>query len=272
VNELGGISLIGVQDAKVLRNRIDLNHRAPIILYHYVDDHYFDVTTHEGRLAWFAAHHPIKNVKIANNTLFVGPDKWSDWHGNKPDGQPVIDVNNAVYRDPYLNLDKELLQSQKFEGIYIAKNIMANPCNSMMVRFGGVQEAWATYLHGNMCWAYDKGDPCITVPFGDYEFPISVLEGLKPDMYAGNLIEDPEFPELPWAEFVPHNVGFDWSKHNFGGDMHSIKAAEKGIGYLPQEVDDRPSYLERLRAADIADAGTKPMEWEHGSRYAEMEA
>ncbi len=215
---LGAISLIGCRGVKVEENEVYGCHRDAVIVYSYVDDHYFDVSTPEGLAEWESCHHVPGNININHNTFVQGPTKWwnNQWH-NEDVNHSVITINNKA-------LNQDGVPDHHFGPISIHDNVLVSATGKFM-SFGyhpweGQDEVRALAEGGfyrNLCWTY-----------GDPTYMMNLIQGNKCK------VQDPLFTKKPTYEFISQqggqNQGYDWSTHKSDADLRSEFATSKGVG------------------------------------------
>lgn len=229
-NELAGLSLIGCRWVEVKDCLIYGNHKQGIVVYDYFDDHYWDPNDPESVKEWKRCHHSSGWMWIHHNTIVVGPTQWHKDanHNNKPGEHGCIAINNAVQKQ---------VPDQVMGPFLVAKNALWTPGNASIVlgsQFTGYHgEADKFYMNGNMVYSDKPGNiPWVAVQgYGSYSYPF--LEEKCGDRFAGNLVEDPEFNQIPVYEFIDLTEPpyyFDWSKHRSSADLFSPKCRRLGIG------------------------------------------
>jgi parallel beta-helix repeat protein len=203
--EMAGISLIGVQHAIIRNNTIYGNNRQGIVIYDYGEPQF---------------RHPNRDIKITNNTIYVGPHQWKKdhWHNSKPDLMPAIAVNCHLgqYGSGYHP-----------KGIQITKNVLHTPSPTVLT-YEQPWDATGTVVGENLIWA--SGDTPRVLHDGKiYDLPW--LDKNASAHYRGNIYEDPRFLKNPEFEFIDlTNTIFNFETHNSDANLYSPSAAALGYG------------------------------------------
>ena len=240
LNELAGISLIGVQDCTVSNSLIWGNNRQGIVIYDYFDHNYY---TPEEIEHWKGCHHPNQNITIVNNTILVGPKQWKrdEWHNNTPVDKAAVLVNCNNGAD---------FPEFRPSNLYIRDNVLWSKTDKM-VAYGHNFDAKATVMEGNMTWAGDQ-IPKAYAPEGAWG--IEYLNSHASTHFKQNMVLDPAFGQIPEYDFIDvTKAPFDFSMHSWkvgldSGPAREYKKGAKLRGKRPTVLGDKESAAQPAKS------------------------
>lgn len=222
-NQLGGLSLIGVQNCTVKNSVFYGNHRG-LVLYDYFDYDYYDPANPE---AFKAYHHGMQNILVSRCTIVVGPTQWmhDQWHNNNPYQQAGILVNSNLG-------GMEGYEEFKPENINIEENVIWTPSERTFQMMNNY-DAKGTFTRKNLCW----GKAAMPVAYiGSNHFDITALNKTSTGHFKDNIVADPEFNELPTYANIDLTQGpYDFSNFPSSADLYSKNAAMLNVGAFPHK-------------------------------------
>lgn len=206
-NQLCGVSLIGCKQVRMEGNRFFGNGRSAVVLYDYIDESYWDLSSKESMGKWYKCHHPNGDITIRNNTMVMGPEPWIKdyWHFNDPKQHPVILINNPVHG------------MQLFDGLklvyppgptVIKKNILSG-IEPVMVDYRQVDCALLSEVDKNMFHAsLEKTIPLVSIEGQIKSVP--VINDLTKGKNVYKISPEISVPSYPMADLTKE------PKYDFG--------------------------------------------------------
>lgn len=209
-NVLGGLSMIGVRNARVHHNLMYKNNKQGVILYTYFDEEYWDPNDPESVEEWKATHWTIEDVQIDHNTIFMDEIPWyiDEWTYYKPTYHAGIYMADTTGLLP------------PFKEIYIYNNIIYNH-SDMVVKFHNNEHVLGTMSFLNLLYSayHPEAVECKNL------YPIPIVEQFLPMLWFYNLNGyDPLFVNLTPTQQIDGtykaiNFG-DPIYKNFPDDFH----------------------------------------------------
>jgi len=203
---------------------------------------------------FLATHQPNQRHLYKNNTFYNGPVQWEvdQWHNNKPDHQPVIQINNDVHW-------KAVQHGYKFppEDFVFQGNILVGTTGRIIDTYNEYETEELTLLD-NMIWTLDGSAPYLSGA-GTPKFIGGTIAGKDPRFSA-----PPIYPPLVDLTKTPY---YDFEKdHNTIFNAYSIPGKKHNMGkrFRVSLLGNKVQKKTRLiRQVMVPSQGTKPVDLEN---------